>query len=296
VRVARQQATKATRAGETMTAAEENIRAGKLDEALADLQAQVKKAPADPRLRVFLFQLLSVKGQWERAGTQLEVAGTLDASNMEMVRAYSAVLPCERLRASVFKGDKTPLLFGEPAPWMALLVQALKLTAEGKFAEGRALRDKAFEEAPTTTGTLTARHQGENAGETTDERPFAWIADADPRLGPMLEGIVNGRYYWIPFSRIRELSFEAPADLRDVAWTPALVTFANGGETVAFVPTRYPGSEAALDPAIVTARATVWNEREAETFLGLGQRVFATDGGEHALMDVRRIRLDVSEA
>lgn len=275
-----------------MTAAEENIRAGKLDEALADLQAQVKKAPADPRLRVFLFQLLSVKGQWERAGTQLEVAGQLDAGNMEMVRAYSAVLPCERLRTSVFAGDKTPLLFGEPAPWMALLVEALRLTAEGKFAEGRTLRDKAFEEAPTTTGTLTAR----GAGETTDERPFAWIADADPRLGPMLEGIVNGRYYWIPFSRIRELSFEAPADLRDVAWTPALVTFANGGETVAFVPTRYPGSEAASDPAIVTARSTIWNEREAETFLGLGQRVFATDGGEHALMDVRRIRLDVSKA
>jgi type VI secretion system protein ImpE len=275
-----------------MTAAEENIRAGKLEEALADLQAQVKKAPADPRLRVFLFQLLAVKGQWERAATQLEVAGKLDPSTMEMVHAYRAVLPCERLRTSVFAGDKTPLLFGEPAPWMALLVQALRLTAEGKFAEGRALRDKAFVQAPTTTGTLTAR----GAGETTDERPFAWIADADPRLGPMLEGIVNGRYYWIPFSRIRELSFEAPADLRDVAWTPALVTFANGGETVAFVPTRYPGSEAASDPAIVTARSTIWNEREAETFLGLGQRVFATDGGEHALMDVRRIRLDVPEA
>jgi type VI secretion system protein ImpE len=275
-----------------MTAAEENIRAGKLDEAHADLQAQVKKAPADPRLRVFLFQLLSVKGQWERAGTQLEVAGELDPSAMEMVRAYRAVLPCERLRTSVFAGDKTPLLFGEPAPWMALLVQALQLTAKGKFAEGRALRDKAFEEAPTTTGTLTAR----GAGETTDERPFAWIADADPRLGPMLEGIVNGRYYWIPFSRIRELSFEAPADLRDVAWTPALLTFTNGGETVAFVPTRYPGSEAASDPAVVTARSTIWSEREAETFLGLGQRVFATDGGEHALMDVRRIRLDVPEA
>jgi type VI secretion system protein ImpE len=43
------------------------------------------------------------------------------------------------------------------------------------------------------------------------------------------------------------------------------------------------------------ARSTIWNERDAETFLGLGQRVFATDQGEHGLMDVRRIRLDVPE-
>ncbi|MDB4982869.1 MAG: impE family protein [Myxococcales bacterium] len=286
-----------------MTAAEESVRAGRIDEALADLQTQVKKAPADPRLRVFLFQLLAVKGQWERAATQLEVAGELDAGTMEMVRAYRAVLPCERLRASIFAGEKTPLVFGEPAAWMALLVEAAQLTAKGKFLEAKALRDQAFEDAPATSGSLIARREGgkgeggkgedESAGE---ERPFSWIADADGRLGPMLEGIINGRYYWIPFSRIRELTFEAPADLRDVAWTPALLTFANGGETVAFVPTRYPGSESSPDPTIVTARSTTWDERAGDTFLGLGQRIFATDGGEHALMDVRRIRLDAPAA
>jgi len=112
----------------------------------------------------------------------------------------------------------------------------------------------------------------------------------------MLEAIVNGRYYWIPFSRIRELSFEAPADLRRRRLDAGARDLRERRRDGAFVPTRYPGSEAASDPAIVTARSTIWNEREAETFLGLGQRVFATDGGEHALMDVRRIRLDVPEA
>jgi type VI secretion system protein ImpE len=282
-----------------MTAAEQNARAGKLDEALADLQSQVKKAPADPRLRVFLFQLLAVKGQYERAGTQLEVAGELDGSVMEMVRAYRAILPCERLRASVFAGAKTPLLFGEPAPWMALMLQAVQHTARGEYAEARALRERAFEEAPVTPGTLTIRRAGDGGegdakSEAKDdgvEEAFQWIADADGRLGPILEAIVNGRYYWLPFSRVKEITFEKPSDLRDLAWTPALLTFANGGETVAFIPTRYPGSEAATEPAVVMARSTVWEERAAETFLGLGQRVFATDSGEHALMDVRRIRL-----
>jgi type VI secretion system protein ImpE len=271
-----------------MTAAEESVRAGRLAEALTSVQAQIKKQPADPKLRVFLFQLLAVMGQWERAATQLEVVGELDPATLEMVRTYGAVLACERLRASVFAGHTTPLLFGEPASWMALLIQALQLTAQGKLVEARALRDKAFEDAPTTAGTLTVR----SPTGSTEDHAFSWIADADPRLGPVLEAIVNGKYYWIPFERVRELAFEAPTDLRDLAWTPAVLTFANGGETVAFIPTRYPGSEAASDATVVSARSTVWTEQGPELFVGLGQRVLATDAGEHGLMDVRRVRLE----
>jgi type VI secretion system protein ImpE len=262
-----------------MTVAEESVRAGKLNEALVELQGHVKKQPADPRARVFLFQLLAVMGQWERAATQLEVAGELDASTLEMVRTYREVLRCEQLRARVFAGRTMPLIFGEPAPWVAPLLQALTLTATGRFAEAQALRAEAFERAPATPGRI-------------DDQPFAWIADADSRLGPMLEAIVNGRYYWIPFSRVRELTFEKPVDLRDLAWTPALLTLANGGETVAFIPTRYPGSEKATDMTLVMSRATTWIEQAGETFLGLGQRVLTTDVGDRSLMDVRCIRLD----
>jgi type VI secretion system protein ImpE len=195
---------------------------------------------------------------------------------------YREVLRCELLRAEVFAGRKSPLLFGEPQEWIALLLESLKLVAGEKFEEAAQLRARAFEGAPAVPGAI-------------DDRPFAWIADADPRLGPMLEAIVNGRYYWIPFARLREIRVEKPVDLRDVAWTPVGLTLANGGETVALIPTRYPGSERSADPRIVMARRTEWAERPAETFLGLGQRLLATDGGEFPLMDARLIKLDPPE-
>jgi type VI secretion system protein ImpE len=263
--------------------AEESVRAGRLDDALADLQGQVRKKPADPRLRVFLFQLLAVRGAWDRALTQLKVAAELDPSTMAMVQTYQEALRCEALRAEVFAGRRTPLLFGEPAEWMALLVEALRLTAAEKFDDARELREKAFEGAPATPGQI-------------DDQPFAWIADADPRLGPVLEAVVNGRYYWIPFSRLREIRIEKPQDLRDVAWMPAHLTLANGGDAVALIPTRYPGSEAATDPRLVMARSTEWIERPGPTFLGLGQRLLTTDQGDNALMDIRVIRIDSPEA
>jgi len=266
-----------------MTSAEENVRAGRLDEALSELQAQVRKNPADARLRVFLFQLLVVRGEWDRALTQLKVASDMDASTVAMLKTYQEALRCEVLRAEVFAGRRTPLLFGKPAEWMSLLVEALRLTATEKYEEARSLRERAFESAPAMAGTI-------------DDQPFAWIADADSRLGPLMEVIVNGRYYWIPFSRVKEVRIEKPQDLRDVAWMPASLSLANGGDVVAFIPTRYPGSESAKDPRLVMARSTEWQERPADTFLGVGQRLWTTDQGDHALMDVRVVRIDSPEA
>ena len=49
--------------------AQELLKEGKPAEALAALQAEVRAAPNDGKLRVFLFQLLAVLGQWERAVT-----------------------------------------------------------------------------------------------------------------------------------------------------------------------------------------------------------------------------------
>src|SRR5204863_2748439 len=84
---------------------------------------------------------------------------------------------------------------------------------------------------------------------------------------------------------------EEPEDLRDMVWTPAHLQFENGGESVALVPTRYPGSEASSDGFVVLARKTVWEEIAPDTFRGLGQRVLATDEGETPLMDIRSIAL-----
>jgi type VI secretion system protein ImpE len=261
--------------------AEESLREGRLDEALARLQEQVRRNPADPKLRVFLFQLLAVLGQWDRALTQLDVAGELDASTLGMVAVYRQALACEGLRAEVFAGRRTPVVFGEPSGWVALMIEALRLTALGHDRESQSVRARAFEEAPATGGVL-------------DGQRFEWIADADPRLGPLLEMVVNGRYYWVPFERIRRLTVEPPADLRDLVWTPVLVTWSNGGEAAGLVPTRYPGSEASEDPPIRLARRTDWQPRGEDLYLGLGQRMLATDTGEYPLLEVRAIELDVA--
>jgi len=263
--------------------AEENLREGEIATALKLLQDKVRAVPADAKPRIFLFQLLAVMGQWERALNQLDVAATLDASALAMAQMYREALRCELLRAEVFAGKRSPMIFGEPEQWLALLVESLLLTGRGQFAQAQKLRADAFDSAPGSPGRI-------------DGVAFDWIADADMRLGPILEAIVNGRYYWIPFSRLSRIDIDQPADLRDVVWMPAHFEFSNGGDAVGLIPSRYPGSETSADGAICLARKTVWEEMSPDVFHGLGQRVLTTSVGEHPLMDVRSIVLGEASA
>lgn len=255
--------------------ARERLRSGDALGALELLKQEVRRAPREPKLRTFLFQMFCVTGEWHRALAQLAVAAELDATALPMAQAYQAAIRCEMLRERVFAGQRTATMFGEPAPWMSLLVEANRMLAAGKEADAIRLRDAAFEDAPAAAGKV-------------DGQEFAWIADADARLGPMLEAFVDGKYYWVPFARLRTLIVEPPADLRDQVWMPAHFIWANSGESDGFVPTRYPGSiTAGMDLAL--SRRTEWLERGGWS-LGLGQRILALDtGAEVALMDLRRL-------
>jgi len=258
--------------------AEELLYAGRLGEAQEALEKAVRSDPADAKLRVFLFQLLAILGQWDRSLTQLRVAAQLDAIHLLIAQMYGAMLNCEVLRSHVFAGEQTPLIFGRPAPWMGSLVQANVLAARGSYEASSSLRAEALDAAPAVAGSV-------------DGQAFEWLADSDSRLGPMLETIVDGKYYWVPFEAIKAIQISPPTDLSDLVWAPASFTWTNDGQSQGFIPTRYPNSEASENDAVRLARRTEWIEKPAETFLGLGQRMFATDTQEYAILSIRRIDL-----
>ncbi len=253
------------------------LRAGDVRQALDLLKAEVRRAPREAALRTFLFQLFCITGAWDRALTQLALAGELDPAADPMVRTYEVLIRCEIVRERVFAGRRTPTILGEPGPWLPMLVEAVRLLGLGEPNRAAVLRDAAFDAAPATQATL-------------DGTDVPWVADADPRLGPTVEAIVEGRYVWVPFERIRTLAIEPPQDLRDQVWMPARFTWTNAGEAAGFIPTRYPGTAASDDPTLLLARRTTFAEHGAWS-LPLGQRILVSDDAEAALMDLRRLDL-----
>lgn len=256
--------------------AEESIKAGNLDAALTELQDAVRNNPAKPEYRTFLFQLLCIKGDWNRALTQLNVVSDMDSNALLMAQTYRELLLCEAFRAEVFKGKREPLLFGEPNSWLGTLIQALGHVESGNGQLAHETVMSAMDQATARAGVI-------------DDQPFEWLSDADMRLGPVFEIILNGKYYWVPMDNVAEISFSEPEDLRDLVWLPVQIRWVNEGNSIGFMPARYPGAATLDDAQSALARKTDWADIGNDFFIGSGQRMLTTDNAEYSLLQSRKI-------
>lgn len=254
-----------------MNQADDRLRAGDLDGARAALIEVVRRDPRNFPNRMFLFQLLALTGEWDKAKAQLASLAQLSPEAQMLSVVYGQAIEAERQREAVFVGTLRAEIHGN-AEWAAPLSAAIEAEALGRIDEAEQLRQAAFDAAPDTPGRL-------------NDTPFDWIADADPRFGPTLEAIIGGRYGLLPFASVHEIVSEGPRDLRDMVWYPVEITLAAGPRIAALIPTRYPGTGA--DTAEKLARATGWSEDG----YGSGQRLLVTSGDEdHGLLTLRSVR------
>lgn len=244
------------------------------------LIGQLRKRPDDVDARLQLFRYSVVDSNWERALNQLDVAETLDVSLSHTAMVYRRNIACEGLRQRVFGGEGTPLFLGAPPPWIGYLIEALRTP----------------DDEASATLVQAALSAARCAGGSIDGTPFAWLADADSRLGPVLEAFIDGKYYWIPFEHLARITIHAPQDLLDLAWCPAELTLSNGGTCNGYVPTRYPSGDETVADDLKLARLTQWLPWSDSLQKGVGQRMFVSDAGEYALLDCREIRFDALPA
>lgn len=270
------------------------LKSGDLSKALTSLQDEVRNNPSEPKHRIFLFQLYALMGESGRALNQLNVLRDLSKDAMTLVQTYQEALQCDSLREDVYDGKRTPLVFGQPEDWIAMMVNALTMVEN--VAAASELRALALEQATAVPGTLTFypnntvnSADGSDVESRQTQESFEWLADADSRLGPIFEAILNGKFYWVPMARVKSITLERVTDLRDLVWLPAKFEWTNGGEAVAFIPTRYPKSSRSNDDAIRLARTTHWTEVDESTYVGTGLRILATDQGEYPLTSIARI-------
>ena len=261
-----------------MSTADDLLRQGDLDGARKALVEVVKSRPADQEARMFLFQLLAVAGEWDKARLQLSTLAQLSPEAQMLSTAYGQAIEAERLRAQVFAGEaEMPLL--QHADWAVSLAKSFRSYAQGDVAEGSAAREAAFDAAPEMPGTFN--------GDA-----FEWVADADGRFGPSFEAIVNGQYGLIPFDALESIKSEGPRDLRDTIWFPVTLAFRQGHSIAALLPARYPGSEAASVPQERLGRITAWRDGAAGE-IGIGRRLWSLSSGEdHDLLSVRLVTFD----
>jgi type VI secretion system protein ImpE len=257
--------------------ADQLLREGDLDGARRVLVESVRTNPGDARARMFLFQLLAVAGEWDKARTHLEALAAISPEARMLATVYGMAMQAEVQREAVFAGrEPMPIIRGS---WCQGIADAIAHYASGNGKAAQAARDAALDQAPDTPGEL-------------DGLRFEWISDADMRFGPTFEAIIQARYGLIAFSEVDRLTSEGPKDLRDTVWYPVQIQFREGQSVAALLPARYPGTERSGDLAVRMGRSTDWKSgASGET--GLGQHLFALSGGEETgLLTVRSLVFD----
>ncbi len=228
---------------------------------------------------MFLFQLLALAGEWDKARTQVQALAQLSPEAQMLAAAYGQAIVAEEKRKSVFAGTERADIISDPNGWLAGLAEALELIGKGDSETGLAARDAAFDNAPDSPGSL-------------NDAAFEWISDADGRFGPSFEIIISGRYGLVAFDAVAKITSDGPVDLRDLVWYPVQVAFKSGQSVAAFLPARYPGTESSEDSQQRLARATGWAATPWGD-AGLGQHLWTTsDGEDHGLLSLRTLVFD----
>lgn len=249
---------------------------------IEELQADIRNNPGKVEYRIHLSQLLMVSGQWQKALQQLQTAAQLDNKAAAMAQTYRALIQAEIAREQVFKGLSNPQHISSPDDWEVLLAESLVARSHHQLDAAEKFLQQAFNDAPACTFTI-------------NESTAAWIADGDSRLGPVCEVFINGKYYWIPFNKIQQITIEAPQDLRDLVWIPTLVTLTNSSQHLGFLPSRYALSYTQGNDQLSLASLTEWAAIDEHNWAGLGQKILVTDQGEYPLLTARTLTQMMSE-
>ncbi len=262
-----------------MADADALLRAGDLAGARSALVEVVRSRPSDARARMFLFQLLAVAGEWDKARKQLQSLAQLSPEAQMLSVAYGQAIDAEATRAAVFAGTARIDVLANADGWAGQLAEAIELMARGDVDAGIAARDAAFDAAP-------------DAGGRFNDIGFDWIGDADGRFGPAFEVIIAGRYGLVPFDAVEKIKCDGTRDLRDLVWLPIQLGMKSGQSIAAFLPSRYPGSETSPDTTEQLGRATSWHATSWGE-AGRGQRIWTlSDGDDHGLLSLKTLEFD----
>lgn len=262
-----------------MANADDLLRNGDLDGARAALVEIVRARPEDVPTRMFLFQLLALIGERQKARTQLATMAQLSPEAQMLAVAYGQALDAEEQRLDQLSGKQPVHVHGDAEGWPSMLAQAIGCLARGETAEGEDLRNKAFDVAQDTPGDI-------------DGTRFDWIADSDSRFGPTFEAIIAGRWGLVPFQSVERIESAGVRDLRDLIWFPATIAFRSGQSVAALLPGRYPLTEVRGSVAEKLGRATSWFSQNDQDE-GVGQHLLMLSGGEElGLLGLRTVVFD----
>jgi len=231
------------------------LQAGKLDEAIQAVTAEVRDNPQDARRRTFLFELLCFAGDFDRAEKHLDLAAQGNQQGEMGALLYHAALHAERTRHEMFAKQQYPM------PQGAAGLGEMAVTINGKKYESLTDAD------PRVGANLEVFAAGS----------YMWIPYA------LLESVEIA-----PPKRLRDLLW-LPAKVR----TSSKYAERELGEVL--LPVLTPFASKHADPNVRLGRATLWEETAAGETIPVGQKMLLADEEELPILEIRNVQIVLAQ-
>lgn len=231
------------------------LQAGKLDEAIQAVSAEVRDNPQDVKRRTFLFELLCFAGDFTRAEKHLDLAAQGSQPAEMGALLYHAALHAERTRQDLFSKQQYPM------PKSTVGLGEISININGKAY--RALSDA----DPRVGSNLEVFAAGS----------YMWIPFA------LLTSVEIA-----PPKRLRDLLW-LPAKVR----TSDKYEERELGEVLLPVLTPFAGQHA--DSNVRLGRATLWEEAADGQAIPVGQKMLFADEEEWPILEIRSLQVAMAQ-
>lgn len=235
--------------------ARELLQAGKLDEAIQAVSAEVRDNPQDVKRRTFLFELLCFAGDFSRAEKHLDLAAQGNQSAEMGGLLYHAALHAERTRHDLFSKQQYP------RPKHSTGLEEISITINGKSYHSLSDAD------PRIGSNLEVFAAGS----------YMWI--------PF--GLLNSIEI-APPKRLRDLLW-LPAKIR----TSDKYEERELGEVL--LPVLTPFASQHANANVRLGRATLWEETPEGETIPVGQKLLHADDDEMPILEVRSVQIAMAQ-
>jgi len=256
-----------------------SLTAENLNQAIDSVSAEIRREPLDASHRFALARLELVRGNFEKALRQLQLACQFNAELAPEAQLIKMLVCAERVREAVFAGKISPDLLSPPPAWLDKMIEAMRQTTGEQAVE---MRQSAFSDMPACKGYY---------GEASR---FEWIGDGDDRLGATVELILGGNYYWVPFDMIESLHIPVPTGVVDLVWTSVNVKLVGHPRKIAYMPARYVFDENLEEKShsLLVGTETIWREFYSGFWQGYGRKTWFIDGEPLSIFETGQICIE----
>lgn len=231
------------------------LQAGKLDETIQAVSAEVRDNPQDVKRRTFLFELLCFAGDFSRAEKHLDLAAQGSQAAEMGALLYRAALHAERTRHDLFEKQQYPM------PKGAAALGEVSITINSKLYHSLSDADSRI---------------GSNL-EVFAAGSYMWIPFA------LLHSIEIA-----PPKRLRDLLW-LPAKVR----TSDRYEDRELGEVL--LPVLTPFASRHADANVRLGRATLWEETSGGETIPMGQKILLADDEEWPILELRNVQIAMAQ-